>query len=187
MRIYDGSPRQDFEEVLRSIGAFLDERNMKDILLVEAPDGFIIQGLVLVGGSGGAWSESLGQIEKETLTFLDEDIAKFMDEALARRGSGSKADPMHPGHYQRALRVIGRYIDDQKPRDIFMFEQDGAFVLRLHRAGQAGARHELVEFTRDDLDGLVASAPTLRKPVKPATPSSTSTSASSAGSSSPTT
>ena len=170
MRIYEGSPRQDFEEVLRSIGAFLDERNMKDILLVEAPDGFIIQGLVLVGGSSGSWSESVGQIEKETLTFLDEDVAKFMDEALARRGSGATADPSHPGLYQRALRVIGRYIDEQKPRDVFLFEQEGAFVLRLHRAGQAGARHELVEFTREDIDGLVSGAPTLRQAVKPTTP-----------------
>src|SRR5262245_64739576 len=174
MRIYEGSPRQDFEEVLRSIGAFLDERNMRDILLVEAPDGFIIQGLVLVGGAGGAWSESVGQIEKETLTFLDEAIAKFMDEALARRGSGSHVDPTHPGHYQRSLRVIGRYIDEQKPRDVFLFEQDGAFVLRLHRGGQTGARHELIEFTRDDLDGLVANAPGFRQPPKPATPSSAS-------------
>ncbi len=47
MRIYEGSPRQDFEEVFRSIGAFLDQRGMKDVLLVEAPDGFIVQGLVL--------------------------------------------------------------------------------------------------------------------------------------------
>ena len=48
MRIYEGSPRQDFEEVFRSIGAFLDQRGMKDVLLVEAPDGFIVQGLVVV-------------------------------------------------------------------------------------------------------------------------------------------
>ena len=51
MRIYEGSPRQDFEEVLRSIGAFLDQRGMRDVLLVEAPDGFIVQGLVIEGGS----------------------------------------------------------------------------------------------------------------------------------------
>ena len=49
MRIYEGSPRQDFEEVFRSIGAFLDQRGMKDVLLVEAPDGFIVQGLVVSG------------------------------------------------------------------------------------------------------------------------------------------
>ena len=48
MRIYEGSPRQDFEEVFRSIGAFLDQRGMRDILLLEAPDGFIVQGLVIV-------------------------------------------------------------------------------------------------------------------------------------------
>ena len=52
MRIYEGSPRQDFEEVFRSIGAFLDQRGMKDVLLVEAPDGFIVQGLVVSGSDG---------------------------------------------------------------------------------------------------------------------------------------
>ena len=46
MRIYEGSPRQDFEEVFRSIGAFIDQRGMREILLVEAPDGFIVQGIV---------------------------------------------------------------------------------------------------------------------------------------------
>ena len=33
MRIYEGSPRQDFEEVFRSIGAFLDQRGMREVLL----------------------------------------------------------------------------------------------------------------------------------------------------------
>jgi len=50
MRIYEGSPRQDFEEVFRSIGAFLDQRGMREVLLVEAPDGFIVQGIVVSGG-----------------------------------------------------------------------------------------------------------------------------------------
>ena len=84
MRIYEGSPRQDFEEVFRSIGAFLDQRGMKDVLLLEAPDGFIVQGLVTAGQAGGAWSESVGVQSKETLTFLDDDIARFMEEAGAR-------------------------------------------------------------------------------------------------------
>ena len=49
MRIYDGSPRQDFEEVFRSIGAYLDRRGMREILLGEATDWFIVQGMVKVG------------------------------------------------------------------------------------------------------------------------------------------
>ena len=60
MRIYEGSPRQDFEEVFRSIGAFIDQRGMREVLLVEAPDGFIVQGIVAAGAAGGAWSESMG-------------------------------------------------------------------------------------------------------------------------------
>ena len=44
MRIYEGSPRQDYEEVFRSIGAFVDQRGMRELLLTEAPDGFIDPG-----------------------------------------------------------------------------------------------------------------------------------------------
>ena len=111
MRIYEGSPRQDFEEVFRSIGAFLDTRGTRDILLLEVPDGFIVQGLVAAGADSGAWSESVGSILKETLTFLDDDIAKFMEEAAARRGEAAAALDAHAGPYEQALRVIGRWMD----------------------------------------------------------------------------
>ena len=165
MRIYEGSPRQDFEEVFRSIGAFLDQRGMKDVLLLEAPDGFIVQGLVVSGGGTGAWSESLGSQVKETLTFLDDDIARFMEEAAARRGR-QPPPPLHEaGYYETSFRVIGRYMDEQKPRDVFLFEQEGAFVVRLLLSGQAGSRHELAEFTRDDIAQLVAAGPRLRQPL----------------------
>ena len=162
MRIYEGSPRQDFEEVFRSIGAFLDQRGMKDVLLVEAPDGFIVQGLVHTGGGTGTWSDSMGTETKETLTFLDDDIARFMDEATERRGRVPPPPPHEAGRYETAFRVLGRYIDGQKPRDVFFFEQGGAFVVRLLMAGQAGSHHELAEFTREDIEQLVASGPQMR-------------------------
>jgi hypothetical protein len=163
MRIYDGSPRQNYEEVLRSIGAFLDRRGMKEILLLEAPDGFVVQGMVLEGSSAGAWSEHLGQQSKETFTFLDDDIARFMEEGHARREGGPQAVTWgQSGYYEHALRVIGRYVDEQKPRDIFFFEQDGAFVLRLLMWTQTGSRHVIAEFTRDDLESMIASAPDFR-------------------------
>ena len=50
-------------------------------------------------------------------------------------------------------------MDDQKPHDVFFFEQEGAFVLRLLMSGQAGSRHELAEFTRDDIADMVARGP----------------------------
>lgn len=156
MRIYEGSPRQDFEEVFRSIGAYLDRRGMKEILLAEAPDGFIVQGLVMVGG--GTWSDAMGQQLKETLTFLDDDISRFMEEGVARRTSRTTVTPHVAGYYERALRVIGRYMDEQKPRDVFFFEQDGNFVVRLLKSTQAGSRHMLFEFTAEDVEKMVADA-----------------------------
>jgi hypothetical protein len=170
MRIYEGSPRQDFEEVFRSIGAFLDQRGMKDVLLAEAPDGFIVQGLVVAGQDTSAWSDTMGTVVKETLTFLDDDIARFMEEAVARRGRGeAPAGNGAAGHYEAAFRVLGRYMDEQKPRDVFFFEQEGAFVVRLLMGGQSGSRHILAEFTRDDIEELVKRGPGLRQPEpKPA-------------------
>jgi hypothetical protein len=81
----------------------------------------------------------------------------------ARRNSGQPTpDFASAGHYEKALRVIGRWLDDQKPRDIFFFEQEGAFVLRLLTSGHGASQHMLAEFTRDDIDRLVAEGPGLR-------------------------
>jgi hypothetical protein len=69
-------------------------------------------------------------------------------------------------------------MDDQKPRDVFFFEQDGAFVVRLLMSGQAGSQHQLAEFTREDIAQMVARGPSLRSPVTiPGATSSTTTSA----------
>jgi len=169
MRIYDGSPRQNYEEVLRSIGAFLDQRGMKEVLLVEAPDGFVVQGLVVETASVGVWSEHLGQQTKETFPFLDDDTARFMEEGHARRDTGQRAVTWgQAGYYEQAFRVVGRYVDEQKPRDIFFFEQDGAFVLRLLMWTQTGSRHVIAEFTRDEVETMIAAAPEFRdKAPKP--------------------
>ena len=56
-------------------------------------------------------------------------------------------------------------MDEQKPRDVFFFEQDGAFVVRLFLGGQAGGHHTLAEFTRDDIAEMVTRGPGLRTPV----------------------
>ena len=55
-------------------------------------------------------------------------------------------------------------MDQQKPRDVFFFEQDGAFVVRLLMGGQQGSQPQLAEFTRDDIAEMVARGPTLRQP-----------------------
>lgn len=84
-----------------------------------------------------------------------------------RRPDAAALNPPNPtlGRYETAFRVIGRYLDEQKPRDVFFFEQEGAFVVRMLMNSQAGPRHELAEFTADDVSSLVARGPGLRQPV----------------------
>jgi len=161
MRIYEGGARQDYEEVLRSIGAFIDQRGLSELLLAEAPDGFIVQGIVGQAQDGGQWSDPSMTITKETYTFLDEDIARFLEDSQARRRTDSDGTPM-AGPYERTMRVIGRYIDDQKPKDIFFFEQSGSYVLRLLMNTRQGSKHVLAEFTGADLDSMVRQGPGLR-------------------------
>jgi hypothetical protein len=170
MRVYEGAPRQNYQEVLRSLGALLDQRGMREILVTEIQDGFIVQGLAPVAGES-AWSDTAARLEKESLTILDDDIARFMDEALARRNQAAQAaqaggqpaaSAPAGGFYEKALRVLGAYIDQQKPRDIFFLEQDHAFVLRLLMPTRTGARHVLAEFTSDDIEGMVGSGPSFR-------------------------
>lgn len=157
MRIYEGSPRQDWEEVLRSVGAYLDDRGMRSVVFIETDNGFIIQGTSVASTTGG---ESMGQASRETLTLHDDDVSKFMDEAIARRGSDPDDSPKH---YQAQLRVIGRYLDEQHPRDIFFFELGGAYIARVTVVGQGGLKEELIEFTRDDVADMIAKAPSLRR------------------------
>jgi hypothetical protein len=160
MRIYEGSPRQDWEEVLRSVGAYLDDRGLRGLVLLETDTGFIIQGTVVSDASGSGWGEALGTATRVTLTLEDDQVASFMDEALAKRGQGGH---QHPSRFETELRVIGRYLDEQKPKDIFFFELDGSYVVRLAIAGQGGLRNTLVEFTADDVAEIIAKAPALRR------------------------
>ena len=167
MRIYEGSPRQDWEEVLRSIGAYIDDRGMRGLVVVETDSGLIIQGTVVSSAAGSSWGESIGQAKRETMTVDDDQIGKFMDDALARRGSAPEPTPKH---YEAQLRVIGRYFDEKKPRDLFFFEHDGAYIARLTSPGQGGLKQELVEFTQQDIADLIANAPSSRRSDKPGKP-----------------
>jgi hypothetical protein len=88
-----------------------------------------------------------------------------MDEAIKRRGQ--KEEDPGPNHYEQQLRVVGRYLDEQHPHDIFFFEVDGSYIARVSIGAQSGLRQELIEFTRDDIADMIAKAPTLRRPTQP--------------------
>ena len=164
MRIYEGSPRQDWEEVLRSIGAYADRERLKELLLLELDEGFILQALALP--ASGARTEFEGILTKVTRELPDDEIAQLMDAAVANRTAGPPETPHAEltNYYEQALRVIGAFVDGKRPRDLFLFEQEGSFVLRLlvSASGAGAAGHQLVEFTRDDILGMIEVAPQQR-------------------------
>lgn len=165
MRIYEGTPRQDWEEVLRSVGQFVDTEGLKEILFLEREEGFILQGLKFRGG--GAASETLGSLAKTTYDLNDERIAELMEVGHADRGEGAEApapDREITDYYELALRILGAYIDSQHPHDVFFFEQDGSFVVRLFGApGSHGGSHTLAEFTREEILAMIESAQQQRR------------------------
>jgi hypothetical protein len=163
MRIYDGSPRQDWEEVLRAIGAFADREKLKELLFLELEEGFLLQGLGIP--AGGADSDSFGVLAKRTYELLDEQVAQLMDEAAAARTTAAEQVPHADlvNYFEQALRVIGAWLDNEKARDVFFFEQDGSFVLRVLHASVGGAvGHQLAEFTKDEILAMIEAAPQQR-------------------------
>lgn len=170
MRIYDGSPRQNWEEVLRAIGAFADREQLKELLFLELEDGFLLQGMGVP--AGGADSDTMGALAKRTYELLDDQVAQLMDDATAKRGSVPDDAP-HLGvanYYEQALRIVGAWLDGQKARDVFFFEQEGSFVMRTLQAGSGGSvGHQLAEFTRDEIVAMIEAAPQQRN-AAPATP-----------------
>ncbi len=161
MRIYEGSPRQDWEEVFRSIGAYVDRERIKELLLLELDAGFILQGMAMP--VAGARTDSEMSLIKITRELPDDEVAELMEAANQKRGTATSDTPHAEisNYYEQAMRVIGAYIDLNKPRDVFLFEQEGAFVLRLLMlgAGAAPMGHRLVEFTRDDIMAMIDAAP----------------------------
>jgi hypothetical protein len=164
MRIYDGSPRQGWEEVFRSIGAYVDRERLKELLLLELDAGFILQGMAVP--AAGARTESEPTLTKVTRELPDDEVAELMEVGEAKRTDAPPGTPHAEiaNYYEQAMRVIGAYMDLHKPRDVFFFEQEGSFVLRLLMtgAGTAPAGHQLVEFTRDDIMSMIEAAPSQR-------------------------
>ena len=167
MRIYDGSPRQQWEAVLRAIGAFADAERLKELLFLELEGGFVLQGLGLQ--EAGAASDSFGATTKRTYELTDDEVAELMETSSARRGSAETDRPQAEltNYYEQALRILGAYIDNQKAHDVFLFEQDGSFVLRLFGVSGSRAGHQLSEFTRDEMLAMIQSAPEHRQRPAP--------------------
>ena len=165
MRIYEGSPRQDFEEVFRSIGAFLDQRGMHDVLLVEAPDGFIVQGLV-VGRCGRR--RLVGVVGRADQG--DADVPRRRHRPVHGGGRSPAAASRNPTPAatpattrRRSGSSAGTWTSRSRGTSSSS-SRTARSSSACSWAARPAASTMLAEFTRDDIAEMVARGPTLRQP-----------------------
>jgi hypothetical protein len=78
-KLFQGMTKTDYQDVLRTIGHYIDRQGYSGIRLIETEDGMILQGKVAKQGTRG---------DKNTETYLltVHDIKELMREAYGRRG-----------------------------------------------------------------------------------------------------
>lgn len=80
MRLFQGLPKTDYQDLLRTIGHYIDRSGFSNIRLIETDEGIILQGRVSIT------ADIRGEKKTETYLLTVEDIQDLMREAYARRG-----------------------------------------------------------------------------------------------------
>lgn len=92
MRLFVGLSRTDYEEVLRAVGALIDERGWTNVTLLEVDEGIIVQ-------AADKQSQREAKPHLETYLLTDSDLERVMREATLRRrkrADSAVAQPITP-------------------------------------------------------------------------------------------
>lgn len=78
MRLFAGLESSDYQDILRAVGALLDEQRCRDIRIWEHEDGVIVQARLIEEGDAALY---------QTYLLTDEDIRFLLSKAYRRRGT----------------------------------------------------------------------------------------------------
>ncbi|MBN1485839.1 MAG: hypothetical protein JXA37_14085 [Chloroflexia bacterium] len=85
MKLFQGLPQTDYQDILRALGRFIDENQYIDVRIIESEDGLIFQGRP---------SPKSGRVKPgpqfETFLITDDDLRGLLKESYARRGGEKK-------------------------------------------------------------------------------------------------
>ncbi len=81
MKLFAGLSHTDYQDILRAVGAFLDERSLRDVRIWEHEDGMVIQ----------ARSHEDSESPYETFLLTDEDLSALLHKAYERRNIAPRA------------------------------------------------------------------------------------------------
>jgi hypothetical protein len=83
MRLFHGLSRTDYQDLLRAIGWFIDERGYTSVRIIEVDDGIVLQGHVSDRAEPAATFE--------TYLITDDELKTMIREAARRRGQAPPA------------------------------------------------------------------------------------------------
>ncbi len=72
-----GSINMSYSQILRTIGAYIDNAVLSEVRIVETDEGLILQGLVMQGERAG---------QRDTYQLTTEDVENLVHDAFAQRG-----------------------------------------------------------------------------------------------------
>ena len=76
MKLFAGLSSTDYQDILRAIGAFIDEHNLRDIRIWEHEDGLIVQARGRDDSEGSPY---------QTYLLTDDDLRTLLQKAYERR------------------------------------------------------------------------------------------------------
>jgi hypothetical protein len=79
MKLFRGMHRSDYQDVMRALGAFIDDHGYSDVRIIETEDGLVLQGRVTD-------RHEIGQSSFDTFLITDDDIKVMVRDAFRRRG-----------------------------------------------------------------------------------------------------
>ena len=132
-----------YEDLLRSLGAVLDERGARTIIVRDIPAGLQVRALMPTGTGPGATLASIDLVF-ESPTLLEAQVG-----ALLRRGTDHEAGPI-----EQALRAVGREIDVQGLRDPTVIQGPGDDKWSVWHHRITDGRVEVICLTTEDLEAF---------------------------------
>jgi hypothetical protein len=147
MRLFNGLPRTDYQDLFRALGAECDRMGMCDLRLVETPDGLLLHHRIAGRLTDGF---QLAHYDDDTLLAL-------LQDAYTRRGLGTERSvpPSPLGlSYQQLLRAVGRALDQGALRYPRLIEQPDALLLQVSGSALRRGFHTY-RLDRDRLYALI--------------------------------
>jgi hypothetical protein len=79
MKLFQGMAHTEYQDVLRALGYFIDDRGYSDVRIIEIEDGIVVQGRV-------ADRRELGASSFDTFLITEQDLKEMIADAFRRRG-----------------------------------------------------------------------------------------------------